>query len=171
VTTIYPPELREHLVARMLGDEGRSASSLSRETGIPQTTLSRWKLSARSVASMTTGSDAAGGAPPRRPRRPQDWTAAERLQAVIEASTLADAELGAWLRREGLHEATLAQWREAALRGLGATGAPGEAKRVKELERELRRKDKALAETAALLVLQGKVQALWEEEGGNTTRR
>ena len=91
---------------------------------------------------------------------------------MIEASALADADLGAWLRRQGLHEATLAQWREAALRGLGGGGAgsAGDAKRVKELERELHRKDKALAETAALLVLRGKLNALWEEEGGNTTR-
>jgi len=171
MTMVYPQELKEHLVGRMLGPEGRSANSLSKETGIAQTTLSRWNQAARSVASMTTEGDAAGGAAPRSPRRAQDWTPAEQLRAVIEASALADADLGAWLRREGLHEATLVQWREAALRGLGAAGAPGEAKRVKVLERELLRKDKALAETAALLVLQGKVQALREEEGGNTTRR
>jgi transposase len=170
MTTVYPQELREHLVTRMLGPEGMSANALSKETGIAQTTLSRWKQAARSVASMTTERDAPGGATPRRPRRQQDWTPPERLRAVIEASALADADLGAWLRREGLHEATLEQWREAALRGLGAGAARGEAKRVKELERELHRKDKALAETAALLVLRGKVQALWEEEGGNTTR-
>jgi len=153
MTMVYPQELREHLVGRMLGPEGMSANSLSKETGIAQTTLSRWNQAARSVASMTTEADTPGGAAPRRPRRPQDWTPLERLRAVNEASALADADLGAWLRREGLHEATLVQWREAALRGLGAGGAPGGAKRVKDLERELRRKDKALAETAALLVL------------------
>jgi transposase-like protein len=153
----------------MLGSERKSACSLAKETGVSQTTLSRWNQSARSVASMTKKSDEPSSPPGRPPRRPQDWTPEERLRAVNEASALADADLGAWLRREGLHEATLAQWREAALRGLGG-GAPGDAKRVKDLERELHRKDKALAETAALLVLRGKMQALWEEEGGSTGR-
>jgi len=64
----------------------------------------------------------------------------------------------------GLHEADLAAWREAAISGLGAAQAPqarsGDARRVRELEKELRRKDKALAETAALLVLQKKVRAI-----------
>jgi transposase len=167
LSTIYPADLREHLVERMLGPEKRSACSLSRETGVSQTTLSRWNQEARSVASMTKKSDD----PPRPPRRPQDWTAEERLRAVIESSALSDAELGAWLRREGLHEATLAQWREAALRGLsGGGGAAADAKRLKDLERELIRKDKALAEAAALLVLRGKMKALWEEEGGSTER-
>ena len=169
---VYPQELRQRLVGRMLGAERKSACSLAKETGVSQTTLSRWNQSARSVASMTTKSDdpSSPRLPP--PRRPQDWTPEERLRAVIESSALADADLGAWLRREGLHEATLAQWREAALRGLGGGGggAAGDAKRVKELERELHRKDKALAETAALLVLRGKLNALWEEEGGSTAR-
>lgn len=169
MTTIYPPELREHLVARMLGAEGRSACSLAKETGISQQTLSRWSQDARSVAAMTKKTDEPPSPPGRPPRRPQDWAPEERLRAVIESSALDDADLGAWLRREGLHEATLVQWREAALRGLGG-GTPGDAKRVKDLERELHRKDKALAEAAALLVLRGKMQALWEEEGGNTAR-
>lgn len=169
---IYPQDLREHLVERMLGPEKRSACSLARETGVSQTTLSRWNQNARSVASMTKKTKDPGGALPRPPRRPQDWTPEERLRAVIESSAIADADLGTWLRREGLHEATLAQWREAALRGLsgGGGGAAGDAKRMKDLERELHRKDKALAEAAALLVLRGKMKALWEEEGGNTER-
>ena len=170
MTVDYPVELKEHLLERMLGAERRSATSLARETGIGQTTLSRWREKALSVASMTDKTDDPSS--PRPPRRPQDWTAEERLRAVIDASALADADLGAWLRREGLHEATLAQWREAALRGLsgGGGGAAADAKRMKDLERELHRKDKALAEAAALLVLRGKMKALWEEEGGSTER-
>ena len=76
---------------------------------------------------------------------------------MLEASRLSDEQLGAFLRREGLHEATLREWRAAALEALGTPKtARAETRRVRELERELRRKDKALAETAALLVLQKK---------------
>jgi transposase-like protein len=84
---------------------------------------------------------------------------------------LSDTELGAWLRRKGLTEEHLRQWREALEERASAVFAPREPRanaesrrRVLELERELKRKDRALAETAALLVLQGKMQALWAEE-------
>ena len=175
MTSIYPAELKEHLIGRMLGPERMSLTELSRETGVGMTALSRWRSKARSVARMTNEPERprerAGG-----PRRPQDWTPHERLRAVVETASRKDEDLGAWLRHEGLHAATIAQWREAALRGLGVphTAASGssasDAKRMKDLERELRRKDRALAEAAALLVLQGKVKALWEEEGGSTGR-
>ena len=87
----------------------------------------------------------------------------------MEADALGDEELGAFLRRHGLHEAELEEWRAAALAGLGDGGGPrNEGKRVRELEREVRRKDKALAEAAALLVLQKKVQAIWGDGDDDT---
>jgi transposase-like protein len=108
-------------------------------------------------------------------KRPQDWSAQEKLAAVMEAASLSDEELGAFLRSRGLHEAQLQQWRDLMLAGLepkavqGAKKAP-EVKRVRELEKELRRKDKALAETAALLVLKKKAQAIWGDEDDDTDR-
>jgi transposase-like protein len=108
-------------------------------------------------------------------RRPDDWSAEEKLEAVLEAKRLSSSELGEFLRRRGLHEAQLRQWQETAdagalesLRGRKTTGKSGEAKRVKELERELRRKEKALAEAAALLVLRKKAEALWGDEDAST---
>lgn len=113
----------------------------------------------------------------RQPRRPQDWPAAERFGAVLEASALGEAELGAFLRRKGLHEVDLAEWRRVALDALageprGRTKTkPVDVKRVRELEREvkslsedLRRKEKALAEVTALLVLKKKLGALRLDE-------
>lgn len=92
---------------------------------------------------------------------------------MSETQSLSDADLGAYLRREGLHEATLQAWRSAALEGLTqpstrSRATSAEQKRVRELERELRRKEKALAEAAALLVLQKKVQAIWGDEDDST---
>jgi hypothetical protein len=97
-------------------------------------------------------------------------TAAEKVRIVMEAAAIPPDELGAYLRREGVHEAELEQWRAAAMEGAAAAlegastpkpaGRGPEGKRIKDLERELRRKDKALAEAAALLVLQKKVRAL-----------
>lgn len=104
-------------------------------------------------------------------RRPDDWSAEEKLDAVLEAKRLSGSELGEFLRRRGLHEEQLRQWEAAAvdsLRGRKATGKSAESKRVKELERELRRKEKALAEAAALLVLRKKAEALWGDEDAST---
>ena len=108
-------------------------------------------------------------------KRPADWTPQKKLAAVMEAARLSDAELGVWLRREGLTEEHLRQWREALEERASAVFEPREPRvsaesrrRLIELERELKRKDKALAETAALLVLQGKMQALWAEEDDST---
>jgi hypothetical protein len=105
-------------------------------------------------------------------RRPEERSAEEKFRLVLESGALTDAELGEFLRRHGIHEADLAAWREAALGGLGvqpgASTRSSDARRVRELEKELRRKDKALAETAALLVLQKKVRAIWGDEDDDT---
>ena len=93
------------------------------------------------------------------------------MRLVFAAEALAAKDLGALLRREGVHDAELEAWRTtvktaavAALNGTTSNGTPArsaERKRILELERELRRKDKALAEAAALLILEKKVQAIW----------
>ena len=170
----YPLEFRESLLRRMIGPEQASAHELSRVTGVARQTLCRWRLEALSVNWMERNEGAANG-PPR--LRPEDWPAQAKLRVVLEAAALDEEELGAFLRREGVHEAQLAEWRQSALSGalqsLSGRKARGPARstRERELERELRRKEKALAEAAALLVLRGKLQALWGEEGNDTTEK
>ena len=159
------------MVGRMVGPNRESGRSLSLETGVAASTLSRWLSEARSVSTMSKTDESSKTAP----MSPNQWTAERRLGAVAESMRLSDAELGEFLRREGLHESTLAQWRADAVKGLRGSGKTTRsplARRVRQLESELTRKDKALAETAALLVLQGKARALWEvAEGENTAQK
>lgn len=167
----YSAAFKAKMVQKMLG--GRSANSLAQEAGMHQPTLSKWLRDASSLQAVkrrerdekakTEG------------RRPEDWSAEEKLEAVLEAKRLSGSELGEFLRRRGLHEEQLRQWQETAdagalesLRGRKPAGKSAEAKRVKELERELRRKEKALAEAAALLVLRKKAEALWGDEDAST---
>jgi len=171
---LYSKRFKAGMVQKLAVPGGPSAGQLAREVGIPQSTLSRWLRQAGSFAGDN------GAAPPDTPRRPmaakrpQDWTAEEKLQVVIEAAAVPEAELGAFLRGQGLHEAPLRQWRQQVLAGLeqGSTRSSkkssAEARRLRELERELTRKDKALAETAALLVLKKKARAIWGDEDDNT---
>ena len=111
--------------------------------------------------------------PPRSPRRPSDWKPAEKLRILAETEGLEGEELGAVLRREGLREPISRSGAScdggAGRRGEAAPGTP-DTRRVRELEKQLRRKDKALAEAAALLVLQRKVQAIWGDEDDHTCK-
>ena len=175
-TKVYSSGFRSKMVQRLSGPGRESASALSKAVGVPQATLSRWLREAGSVAIMNERRKDTSSSEPRvkEGKRPEDWTVEEKLKVVAEAVGLDGAELGVLLRREGLHEAQLAEWRTAFLGALERPGrkkAPSvsqERKQIRKLERELRRKDKALAETAALLVLQGKVRALWGDEGNDT---
>jgi hypothetical protein len=94
---------------------------------------------------------------------------------VVEAGRLSEAELGEYLRRQGLHREQLEEWRTALEEALSQPRSgrrqTGEGKRIKELERELVRKDKALAETAALLVLKKKMDQYWGDEDDDTDPR
>jgi hypothetical protein len=170
--TEYTEGFKSKVVQKMLGPRGKSASSLAVEIGIPQTTLSRWLRSAQRTMERMPNSSKGDRKEPTKARRAEDWTAEERLRVLNDSAGLEDEELGAFLRREGLYASTLHEWRAAALEGLVPSKVSrAEQKRVKELERELRRKDRALAEAAALLVLQKKVQALLAAGEGDTDER
>lgn len=155
------------MVQRLSSPDAISAIGLSQEVGVSQSQLSRWLRAARTVEPMTR----------KRTEPPAQVggsrSAEDKVRIVMAAGSVAPEELGEFLRREGVHEAELGQWRAAileALQGGVSKGAVrgGDSKRIKELERELRRKDKALAETAALLVLQKKVREIWGDGDDGT---
>jgi len=169
----YSEKFKARMVQKLADPRGPNPSELSREVGVHPSTLSRWLEQAGRGNGNGMGVDHHGSGVAMTARRPQDWTAEEKLEAVVEAGRLSEGELGAFLRRKGLHEAQLKEWRKAVLAGLEkgpgrGSKRSGEAKRIRELERELGRKEKALAEAAALLVLQKKVRALWGEEDEST---
>lgn len=174
--TVYSEAFRRRMVERMSGPRAISACALAKEVGVHQPTLSRWLREAATVATVAKKRTASKAASPV-PRRPSDWPADEKVRVVMESVGVADSELGAFLRREGLHEDDLARFRDevrsAAVAGLSAAkrargGVSEDQKRIKTLERELRRKEAALAEAAALLVLRKKLNALWGDEGDDT---
>lgn len=167
----YSESFKRKMVQRMCGPDARSAGSLSLEVGVAQSTLSRWLREAGTIGTMTNSNER--NDPPTSSSVHRERSAEDKLRLVLEAGRLSNEELGAFLRREGLHEAELDEWKDAMLSSLkpaAKSGRAGDARRVRELERELRRKDKALAEAAALLVLQKKVQALWGDEDDDTKK-
>jgi len=150
------------MLRRLVGPSAISAIALAQEVGVNQPLLSRWLRESRNVEDMGAS-------------KKKKWTGAEKLRVVIAAGGLSETDLGALLRREGLHAAELTAWQAAAEAALNEasrrTPRSADAQRMHELERELRRKDAALAETAALLVLKKKVQAIWGDADDLTDPR
>lgn len=180
----YSASFRTKMVHRLVGPKAVSATRLAHEVGIPQSTLSRWLRDAQHSV-MGTSNDTADKPPPSTATKEtaaRKLSADDKVRIVFAAESLAAEDLGALLRREGVHDAELEAWRSsvktaavAALNGTASRAATAarsaERKRIHELERELRRKDKALAEAAALLVLEKKIQALWGDEDDATDTR
>ncbi|CAN5261597.1 hypothetical protein BH09GEM1_BH09GEM1_48380 [soil metagenome] len=150
----YSPAFKSRMLRRLIGPSAVSANALAREVGVNQPLLSRWLRESYTIGEMPPAS-----------KQKKVWSGAEKLRVLIAARGLSEHELGALLRREGVHAPDLLAWQAAAEAALGAPTrrAPrsDEAKTIRDLERELLRKNAALAETAALLVLKQKVQAIW----------
>ena len=160
----YSERFKEKLVAKTLSGR-HSVDEVAEAAGVSRTSLYQWLREAK-MGSMSKEKSSR-----RRQRSPE-----EKLRIFTEAESLSEETTGAFLRREGLHEAELVEIqrevRELALAALAprkkAKGPSAEEKKIRRLERELARKDKALAEAGALLVLQKKFHALLEEEGDDT---
>ena len=148
----YGQTFKDKAVARLLPPEGAAVEVIAREVGIGAGTLERWREQVQS-----------------RPARGRAWTAGARLDAVITTAAMPEAGKSAWCREQGVYPAELNKWWSSATAALAepedARASPQatrkDRKRIKELERELLRKDRALAETAALLVLSKKVTAIF----------
>lgn len=168
------------MIRKMTGPDAISATALAKQVDVSQSTLSTWLRNAAGQSSYiypNSYPESTFMTDSNRPRRPQDWPPEEKMKIIIKAASLDDEQLGQFLREKGLHETHLEQWRMQMLEGLqnksskrqkGKSSAAS-GKKIRALEKELRRKDKALAETAALLVLKKKVQQIWGDEDDNTT--
>lgn len=161
----YSQERKESVIRKMMAPDSRSISSLSKEEGIPEGTLHGWRNKARCQGLLLPdGSNNLSG-----------WSSTDKFSAVLESASFNEKKLAEYCRKKGIQPDMLRQWRKACAcandwdeeqNRLLKTDRQDSQRRIKELERELRRKDKALAETAALLVLRKKARAIWGEEEG-----
>ena len=162
----HSEEFREQALSKVRQRGTRSVRDIAEELSMSAGTLRKWwaRSNHRVVEATATAELPSALAA-------ESWTAAQRLLALQQTHGLSGAALHAWCREKGLFEHQLIAWRDAFC----AIAAPDSRdtklalrelqSRHEGLQRELRRKEKALAEAAALLVLQKKFQALWEDEG------
>ena len=159
----YSAERKEALLRRMMPPENKAVSELARETGITEQTLYTWRRQLKSQGNVVPGDG----------KNVEQWSSEDKFAVVLETAKLNAAELAEYCRRKGLYAEQVAAWRQAcsaananaaqAAKGQRAQ-SQGDQKRIRALEKELKRKEKALAEVAALLVLRKKVQAIWGDK-------
>lgn len=134
--------------------------------GVGLSSLSRWILQAKNQELETMTSNEVIDMT--KEKRPQDWTVEERFNMVLSCNMLDDKALSKLCRAQGIYSHHVTQWKLDFISGKptkNKTVSLTEIKTLKDenkiLKKELNRKDKALAETAALLVLQKKVHDIW----------
>lgn len=157
----YSLKRKESILKKLLPPESRSVAEVSEEEGICTATLFNWRKAARTKGQLVPDKET-----------PADkWSSQEKFTVVLETASLNETELAEYCRKRGVYPKQVAQWREACLaanqprsradRRRDQSVERTNQKRVKSLEKELARKEKALAETAALLVLRKKANAIW----------
>lgn len=160
----YSQEHKESVMKRMMPPENRSVAELARDTGITEATLYHWRKMARKAGAVMPG----GGQ-----RKASEWDSRAKFAVVLETAGLSEAALAEYCRGKGLFVEQVQEWRLAceqanARRDEETAGDKQQQKvdrrRIKELERELHRKEKALAEAAALLVLAKKYRAFQQPD-------
>ena len=154
----YPKELKDSIIALMLPPNNVSVPDLVRETGIPKDTLYTWRSKARRGSTLPQSAVHKG------------LSSEEKFNIVLETASLNEVELGEYCRRKGLFPQMIQAWKEACKQAHTPIAPKADKEtirlqktKIKRLEADLRRKEKALAEAAALLVLQKKVRSLWED--------
>lgn len=156
----YTEEYKAGIVRRMMAPISESVIEMSHETGITTNTLYTWRKQSR----------AKGIVMPVKKEKAESWSSNEKFEVVVQTYSMNEAELSEYCRKKGLYRDQVESWRQACMKAnAGAVEleksnrrvAQAEKKKVKVLTRELRRKEKALAEAAALLILKKKADALW----------
>lgn len=154
--TKYSAELKEQMVRKLMPPSNRSVAAVSRETGISAPSLYAWKKQFRDQGQLV----------PKKPGPPDQWDSKAKLAALIHTAVMNEAERSTYCREHGLYVEQLDAWK-TAFEAMGDTPPVDRAELARErqksrsLERELQRKEKALAEAAALLTLSKKARAIW----------
>ncbi|WP_428353138.1 transposase [Methyloprofundus sp.] len=162
---IYSQEFKIQSVEKALSKrDDQTLNDIADDLRIGYSTLQRWIHLAKKnklekpETSMSTE------------KSPQSWTKTQRLEAVIDCHSLSDEQLSSYCRKNGIYPHHVKEWKSGFLSENQVSGSTSrqEQKKLKQenkrLQKELNRKDRALSETAALLVLSKKCQAIWGEK-------
>lgn len=161
--TRHNKEMKHKILQRMMPPNNESVSQIARDSGLSETTLYKWKKAARAQGIAMPGGE----------METERWSTRDKFSIVVETATLSEIELSEYCRAKGLYVEQVEAWRDACMQANGGVAEQAtklqkelrtKEQEVKALSRELQRKESALAETAALLVLRKKAQAIWGDQ-------
>jgi transposase-like protein len=157
----YSEEIKKEVLARVTGSEKESITKVSLDKKINKGTIYKWIKEAEVKAGIKIL------------RLNGDWTTEEKFHMVLESATLSEQDLGEYCRRKGIYRDNIKSWKSQCINANNGsiedpkklkTELKEERDKIKKIEKELRFKEKALAETAALLVLRKNVHAIWGDQ-------
>ncbi len=158
--TRYNKEFKEQVITRMMPPMNESVKFLSEELGISEQSLYKWRQKARAEGQATPGNG----------QTSEHWNSEDKFLIVMETYSMNQVELAEYCRKKGLYKEQIDAWRISCLNAntgeLNRTKTLSselkeEKKRSAHIEKDLRKKEKALAEAAALLLLRKKARAIW----------
>jgi transposase-like protein len=158
----YSAERKEAILKRMMPPENKLVSELARENGISEQTLYTWRRQLKSQGVPVPGNG----------KNAEEWSSADKFGVVLETAAMNEAALAEYCRSKGLFVEQVAAWREACQQANETPAARhrelreqsrNDRKEIKQLKKDLQRKEKALAEAAALIILRKKAEAIWGE--------
>jgi len=150
----FSEEFKQALVKKLLSRGKQTVAQFCEENGLGISTVTRWQSECANVSEMNH-------------KKNKSKVSSENILKIIsETYSLNEEDLGLYLRKNGLHSAQVAEWRSSFLSSVNKPKTYLNKKdardsKISELEKDLFKKDKALAEVSALLILQKKVGLLW----------
>lgn len=158
--TTYNESFKENAVKQLLSPESRGLKATASKIGIPTSTLYGWKQKHANYSDMKKS----------KKQSINSWTPEYKLEAIIKTASMSEHEIGEYLRKNGLHASDLESFKEDALAGFKTVGRPKIDPEIvtlkkdkKKLEKEIKRKDRALAEYSARVILLKKSHEIWGE--------
>lgn len=158
----YSSEYKSVILTKLLGPKPRSVSQVSKETGISSGSLYKWLKQASGESPIDI---------PKRVKRVCTWSKQERLSVLLSTANMSEDKLNSFCRRKGLFPAQLEQWKNELMSDLDKKSEKKKDEEIKALKSELeatkkdlKKKEKALAEASAILFLKKKAQELWGED-------
>lgn len=152
----YTKEYRKRILESLMPPQNKTVPQVAEEEGINRNTLYTWVKNAREQGANIPNSS---------PSHQRKWRKEDKFKMVMETYSMNEAELSAYCRERGLYVSEIKEWAKRLEESLDSKAdlaeLTAEKQRARKLEKELKRKEKALAEAAALLVLRKKADAIW----------
>lgn len=154
----YSKEFKQSIVIKMLPPNNQSLGQIQQEKGVPEGTLKKWRAEIQRNGFAASPDEKQSG----------EWSTRDKYQIVIETATLNETQVAEYCRKKGLYPEQVKSWQDNCMQAncgiaqeLALSQKREKERELKLVRKELQRKDSALAEAAALLVMRKKGEAIW----------